>query len=142
MSGRGGKAIKLKCPTCGKEAGHHVKVTDPETCHFGSDREAFFKRISGQDISFRIRVRECLECRKSFETFEMWSEFLSQLMAEIIRLESRIETMEQHKKNHSSRSEKWAELSREHYELKKQFESNRRKIAEIASIANDELSKI
>lgn len=85
---RSRQILRLKCPYCGKYAGHRVITTDPKHYRWSEESTSMFIRIVGQDIAFRQRTRECQSCYTRFDTVEMWEDYLSSLMCEMRRLES------------------------------------------------------
>lgn len=82
----GKSPLRMKCPHCGKVMGHYVVKTDPRNYHWDNEHVPLFKRIAGTDISYRLRTKRCLSCKKEFDTVEMANHFLDALVDEIDRL--------------------------------------------------------
>jgi hypothetical protein len=84
----GKKPLRLTCPHCGSYDEHPVTNTHQRPYHWGKPRTAFFKRIAGKDISYRLRSKKCVSCQHSFRSVEMPFMFLDKLMGEVERLET------------------------------------------------------
>ena len=89
----GKSPLRMKCPHCGRRAEHPVVQTDPANYHWNAERVSFFERIAGQDISYRLRRKECSGCDREFETVEMALMYLRSLMGEVERLEQQVQTL-------------------------------------------------
>ena len=76
----------MKCPYCDKYGDHPTDKTHPKWYYWGDDMTPVFQRIAGRDIMYRKREKHCKFCYKTFETVEMWDNYLSGMVGEIQRL--------------------------------------------------------
>ena len=85
----GKSALHMTCPKCGISGPYPVIRTDPNLYGFDNSTVELFKRIAGQDLSYRIRTKKCLNCEKQFQSAELGSVFLAGLVKEVKDLERR-----------------------------------------------------
>lgn len=83
----GKSPLRMLCPHCGTRGEHPVERTDTANYYWGASRTAFFKRIAGRDIGYRLRHKRCVSCNLLFSSVEMPHIFLEKLMGEVERLE-------------------------------------------------------
>jgi len=85
-----GDSLLLECPNCGDMGPKKpAKRVYSRKYSWSKEKSDFFKRITGRDIDYRERTRECLNCEVRFNTIEMASENLDKLISEIVRLENK-----------------------------------------------------
>jgi hypothetical protein len=87
----GKSPLRMMCPHCGTRDEHPVERTDTANYYLGALRTAFFNRIAGRDISYRLRHKRCVSCHQLFSSVEMPHVFFQRLMGEVERLEGVVE---------------------------------------------------
>lgn len=81
-----------QCPNCGARGAHEVVRTQAEKWYYGRLEELFSDH---KDMMFRVRVRRCEDCDKSFETVEMGKRNLDRIVDEAAEGSQRAKKMEQ-----------------------------------------------
>jgi hypothetical protein len=76
--------LRMRCPYCNAYDEHRVVKTLPKHYRWDDDATEMLKRISGKDISFREREKQCSKCGVEFVSVEVWKGFLGDVIKEAI----------------------------------------------------------
>lgn len=140
----GKKPLEIKCPSCGNYHNNYCIKSDPGRYRWSDETTDLFKRIAGQDLSFRQRIRQCSNCGAEFPVVEMYKKYLSALIEEIQRLTREVKQLtwsKQSLQKASERSEaKNKALEEENHRLLEENRVMKAKLKAIDDIAKTEVS--
>ncbi|SRR5712692_1637793 len=97
-SAMGRTALNMQCPHCDNYNEHRTEKTDPGHYRWSDEATPLFKRISGQDLSFRQRTKRCVKCERTFIAIEMSKNYLRDMVTTLIRDEKHITLLQSQKK--------------------------------------------
>ena len=99
---KGKSPLKMECPRCGEYNAHRTVETDPG--HYGGDDEEapLFQKISGKDISYRLRKKKCDKCKRAFYTVEMSKTYLDDMVSALLEYDKKIHELERDNKKLSN----------------------------------------
>lgn len=140
----GKKSLKMQCPQCGRYDNSECVKSDPGHYRWSDETTDLFKRIAGQDLSFRQRTRQCSNCGAEFPVVEMYKKYLSALIEEIQRLTGEVKQLTGSKQSLQNAAQK-AEAKNKTIEAENQrlLEENmvmKAKLKAIDDIAKTEVS--
>jgi len=84
--------LQMHCPKCNHYGPHKVIKTEPRWYHWSEETVTLFERITGADIRYRVRQKQCCECGYVFESAEIshtqFERLVSAFLSEIERSEA------------------------------------------------------